>query len=439
MIKPSQTENFFRHQYGKLVATLTKRVGIQFLALIEDSVQTALLKGLEKWSQTPIKKSQISQSALPSNPSAWLYKVATNCLLDELKQNANQQRLLNENLSQLIEDLEVRNSTPSLDGFNDDLLHLLFHACHPEIATDSQLVFALRLICGFNNQEIASRLFISEENAYKRFSRARKKLQQVSPSIKELTSNDIVERIPVVNKVLYLLFTEGYLSLNHNQSIRKELCCEALRLCLLVAEFITKQSTKVTELHLVNHSSQTYALVALMYFHQARLIARQDSSGGLLLLEEQDRSLWNNNDIFNGFKWLEKSSVGNFFSRYHAEAGIAAEHSLAKSYDSTRWQQIAEIYQVLEQQSPSAIHRLNHAVVISEWKGPQAALEFLNLLKPPNWLLSSFMWSAVLADLHRQNGEVELASQYKVQASESAPNEEIAGMLLRRLDISNKH
>ena len=315
---------------------------------------------------------------------------------------------------------------------------MLFRSCHPEVPIESQLVFALKLVCGFSNKEIAFRLFISEENAYKRFSRARKKLEEVNPSTQELSTVEAVDRVLAVNRVLYLLFTEGYLSTCHSQSIRKELCCEALRLCLLVAEFLSKQSGKITDLNLLANTSQTFALVALMYFHLARLTARQNHSGGLLLLQEQDRSLWDKTNIFSGFQWLEKSSIGTHFSRYHAEAGIAAEHCLAKTYAETRWKQIVEIYALLENKSPSAIHRLNHAVAIAEWKGSQAALDFLSEHKPPSWSPSSFMWSAVLADLHKQNGDENVAAQYQKQALDLAPNDQLKEMLLRRLDSSNK-
>lgn len=438
MIEPLETENFFRHQYGKLVAALTKRVGIQFLDRIEDAAQSALLKGLEKWSVERSKTNHEPNSSIPDNPSAWLFKVATNYLLDDLRQKSNRERLLNENSQRFIENLENSNSVPKSGQFNDDLLDLLFKSCHPEVPIESQLVFALKLICGFSNKEIAFRLFISEENAYKRFSRARKKLEEVNPSYHELSIVELVNRLLAVNKVLYLLFTEGYLSTHHNQSIRKELCCEALRLCLLVAEFLSKQSGKVTDLNLLTNTSQTYALIALMYFHLARLTARQNHSGGLLLLQEQDRSLWDKTNIFSGFQWLEKSSIGNNFSRYHAEAGIAAEHCLAKTYAETRWKEIVEIYALLEKKSPSAIHRLNHAVAIAEWKGPMAALDFLSEYKPPNWSQSSFMWSAVLADLHKQNGNEEVADQYQNQALDLAPNDQLREMLLRRLANSNK-
>lgn len=438
MIEPLETENFFRHQYGKLVASLTKRVGIQFLDRIEDAAQSALLKGLEKWSVEHSKTNHEPNSSIPDNPSAWLFKVATNHLLDDLRQKSNRERLLNENSQLLIESLENSSSVPKSGQFNDDLLDLLFKSCHPEVPMESQLVFALKLVCGFSNKEIAYRLFISEENAYKRFSRARNKLEGLSLSDHVFTKKDFFHRVPAVNKILYLLFTEGYLSTTHNQNIRIELCSEALRLSKLVAVFLSKLIDEKSELNSAANTSQTYALVALMYFHLARLSSRKSQSGGLLLLEEQDRSLWNRADIFNGFHWLEKSSIGNKFSRYHAEAGIAAEHCIAASFESTRWQQIAEIYELLELQEPSAIHRLNHAVAIAEWKGPTVALEFLNQHAPPSWLQGSYLWSAVLADLNLRIGNFELAELYREAALGSSPTPDIRTLLERRLTINSK-
>src|SRR5262249_19766597 len=148
--------------------------------------------------------------------------------------------------------------------------------------------------------------------------------------------------------------------------------------------------------HPVGGKPDTFALLALMHFHAARMSARQDGSGGLLLLEEQDRSGWDQEEIQTGLAWLAKSAHGDTFSRYHAEAGIAAEHCLAPSFEETRWDRIVECYALLERLAPSVIHTLS-AVAVAEWRGPTQGLAIVEGLGPPSWLAGSYMWMAVLA------------------------------------------
>jgi predicted RNA polymerase sigma factor len=152
-----------------------------------------------------------------------------------------------------------------------------------------------------------------------------------------------------------------------------------------------------------------------------------------LLLEEQDRSLWDQEAIQIGLRWLGRSAEGDVFSRYHAEAGIAAEHCLAPSFSETRWDRIVECYALLERLAPSALHTLNRAVAVAEWRGPAHGLAVIEGLEPPSWLLGSYLWSAVLADLHRRCGHAELAAQYRDAALRSAPCQAVRTTLERRL------
>jgi RNA polymerase sigma-70 factor (ECF subfamily) len=170
-----------------------------------------------------------------------------------------------------------------------------------------------------------------------------------------------------------------------------------------------------------------------MHLHRARLRGRQDASGGLLLLEEQDRDLWDPEEIQLGLSWLAKSAQGDVFSRYHAEAGIAAEHCLAPSFDETRWDKVVECYALLEGIAPSAIHRLNRAVALAEWKGAAEGLELLEGFEPPTWLAGSYLWAAVLADLHRRCGNADASRRYREVAFELAPTAAVKELLQRRL------
>lgn len=208
-------------------------------------------------------------------------------------------------------------------------------------------------------------------------------------------------------------------------AIRRDLCNEAIRLATILAE------------HPVGEAPETFGLLALMHLSAARMTARQDSFGGLLLLEEQDRGLWDQQAIQVGLEWLAKSSQGDNFSRYHAEAGIAAEHCLAPSFQETRWDRVVECYSLLERIAPSAIHKLNRAVAVAEWQGPAEGLAVLNGFEPPTWLTGSYLWAAVLADLHRRCGNAQTASRYRDIAFKSAPTPAVKELLQRRLQIGS--
>lgn len=390
---------------------LSRRVGVRHIEDVEDAVQSALMTALDAW----------IVAGLPDNPSAWLYRVAHNELIGELRQRTGRHRILEKNAKVDIGNMKNDPEIFLAGEVRDDLLRMLFVCCDEVIPVESQLVFALKTLCGFSIQEIALRLFISEANVYKRLGRARSCLRRLQPQTDELTSAQYSVRLSSVNKVLYLLFTEGYLSSHTEQAIRQELCNEAIRLATLLAE------------HQVGQNPETFALLALMHLHAARITARQDESGGLLLLEEQDRELWDKQEIQVGLEWLAKSAYGDAFSRYHAEAGIAAEHCLAHSFQDTRWDKIVECYSMLERIAPSALHKLNRAVAVAEWKGPAVGLAVLKGFEPPTWLAGSYLWSAVLADLHQRCGNTQTANIYRDVALKSAPSRAVKELLQRRL------
>ena len=307
------------------------------------------------------------------------------------------------------------------DEVRDDLLRMLFVCCDDAIPRESQLVLALKTLCGFSAAEIALRLFTTEANVHKRLGRARARLREAPPDLETPPLGELRSRLPSVHAVLYLLFNEGYLSSHAEQAIRRELCDEAIRLATLLAE------------HPVGAVPETFALLALMHLHAARLAARLDGLGGLLLLEEQDRSLWDRERMRLGAEWLARAASGEAFSRFHAEAGIAAEHCFAPSFRETRWKEIAELYSMLERIAPSPLHTLNRAVAVAEWQGPEAGLALLQGLAPPAWLAGSYLWDAVLSDLYRRVGNLEPARQHRERALGSAPSEAVRELLRRRL------
>jgi RNA polymerase sigma factor (sigma-70 family) len=407
---PALVDHFFRHNYGRLVSMLVRRAGIHHLELVEDAVQEALVAALTNW----------TQQDLPTDPAGWLYTAAWRRTVQHLRLNARRLKILGATAPDLLHEVEDSPDPPLPEEIRDDMLRMLFVCCDDAIPRESQLVLALKVLCGFSTTEIALRLFISEANTHKRLSRARDRLRGAPadlelPDLKKLTS-----RLPAVHAVLYLLFNEGYLSARAEQAIRRELCDEAVRLATLVAE------------HPAGATPESFALLALMHLHSARLESRVNEAGSLLLLEEQDRSCWDSESIFTGLQWLKRSATGEVFSRFHAEAGIAAEHCLAPSYSETRWREIAGLYAMLEQMAPSPLHALNRAVAVAEWQGPAAGLAILGELSPPAWLADSYLWQAVLGDLHQRAGHTDVARLYCERALSAAPTEPMRDALRRR-------
>lgn len=404
MSAPPPDERFFRHAYGRLVATLTSRLGPRHLAAAEDAAQAALLAALETW----------TAGGVPDDPPAWLFRAAMNHALGELRQEARRGRI-----AALGSDL-LAPGPAGEPGSDVDLLAMLVACCDAAIPVESQPVLALRVLCGFDVREIAARLWATEATVYKRLERARARLRAL-PGFPALAAGSLQTRLPAVHATLYLLFTEGHLSLHPEAAIRRELCEEAIRLARILAG------------HPEGATPETHALLALMCLHLARVASRQDAAGGLLLLEEQPRSRWDQALIREGLAWLARSAQGEAFSRYHAEAGVAAEHCLAPSLGETRWERVVACYELLERDGPSPIHTLNRALAVAEWKGPTAGLAVLEGLAPPSWLAGSHLWSAVLADLHRRCGNVDEAARHREAALVAAPTPAVRELLRRRL------
>lgn len=405
-------EHYFRREYGRLVAFLVRRVGLAHLEEVEDAVQGALLAALTAW----------VRDGLPRDPGAWLYRAAHNRLLGALRQERGRQRALAAGVaSGVAEDRDEPGSAALAGDVRDELLRMLFVCCDEAIPRESRLALALKTLCGFGVGEIAARLFTTEANVYKRLARARERLREGAAGAQVPSLDALVARLPGVHEVIYLLFNEGYLSTHAEHAIRAELCDEAIRLGALLAA------------HPAFASPPTFALLALMHLHAARLSARQGADGGLLLLEEQDRSLWDAEHLRQGAVWLERSARGDVFTRYHAEAGIAAEHAFAPSFKETRWGEIADLYAMLERIEPSPLYALNRAVALAEARGPRAGLAALDGMVPPPWLDGHYLWDAVLSDLHRRVGNAAVAEGHRDRALAAAPSPAVRELLRRRL------
>lgn len=403
-------EHFFRYESGRLVAVLSRRFGVHRVELCEDAVQTALLRAVQSW----------SQRGLPTDKSAWLYRVALNEILSALRRDRRTDTS-SDAAEQMVADTSAAEAIYLENEVRDDQLRMLFVCANPAIPHESQIVFALKVLCGFSTQEIALRLFHTEEAVYKRLQRARAALRErvgklESPGIEELAT-----RLPAVLEILYLLFTEAYSSAQPDAVIRRELAEEAIRLARLL------------DAHPIGAVPQTAALLALMYLNAARFDSRVDGAGGLLLLEDQDRSLWDGELIRIGISYLHRSARGETFTRYHAEAAIVAEHCLAPTYAQTRWAEIARLYEMLDGIVPSPINTLNRAIAIAEWQGAESGLALLEGLEPPRWLASYYLWDATLGELYRRCGNLERATVHLTRALAVAPTHAEKALLRRRL------
>src|SRR5262245_19791262 len=347
-------EHFSRHEFGRLVAVLTRSLGVRRLDLAEDVVQAALMQALQTW----------SRRGVPEDAAGWLYRTARNLAIDALRPW--------QSLAQALPRLAgeaARDSSPPEASFADEIgdepLRLLFVCCHEAVPAESRVALALKTLCGFSTAEIARALLTTEANVQKRIERARDRLRELDVEFDTPVAAQLGARLDAVLAVVYLLFSQGCHVTHGDVPIRRDLCDEARRLARMLA---TQSVGDVPAVH---------ALLALMCFHAARFDARVALDGAIVLLEEQDRSTWNWGDVREGMAWLARSAAGDELTRYHVEAGIAWEHCRAPTFADTDWRRIAELYDTLDRIAPSPLHSLNRAVAEAYLHGPQAALDRL--------------------------------------------------------------
>ncbi|HJT33224.1 MAG TPA: sigma-70 family RNA polymerase sigma factor [Pirellulales bacterium] len=374
-------EHFFRHEFGRLVAVLTRSLGVRRLDLAEDVVQAALMRAMQTW----------SRRGVPEDPAGWLYRTARNLAIDALRR----ERTHAQALPRLAEDGE-RDSSPReahfADEIGDEPLRLLFVCCHEAVPAESRVALALRTLCGFSTAEIARALLTTEVNVQKRITRARGRLRELDVDFDTPAAAQLGARLDAVLAVIYLLFSQGCHATHADVPIRRDLCDEARRLARMLA---THPAGDVPAVH---------ALLALMCFHAARFDARVAPGGAIVLLEEQDRSAWNWSDVQEGMAWLARSATGDELTRYHLEAGIAWEHCRAETFADTDWRRIAELYDTLDGIAPSPLHALNRAVAEAYLHGPQAGLDRLAAVATENVPARYPAWHAVIGELHFRLG-----------------------------------
>jgi len=389
-------DHLFRHEAGKMIAVLTRLFGMHNLSMAEDVVQDAFLKATQTW----------KFKTVPDNPSAWLMQVAKNKALDILRRKNVADHYSAELSTQLQEATDNYVDQVFLDTeIEDSQLQLIFACCHPSLKEEDKVALTLKTVSGFGVKEIAKALLTQEETIQKRVYRAKQFIQQNNIVLEIPAGKALQQRLDTVHTVLYLIFNEGYNASKSDELIRKDICAEAMRLCLLLCEHKT-----------VTHPA-SFALLALMCFQASRFESRLDKNNTIILLQQQDRSLWNHELIDRGYYYLNKSSSGENITVYHIESAIAAEHCLAKNFASTNFQRLLHLYDMLWQMKPTPVVQMNKAIVLSYSGKPKEAIELMNSIKGIELLLKTqYMFNAVLGELYIKNNQPQQATDYLEKA-----------------------
>ena len=355
--------HLFRMEYRKIVAVLSKRFGFEQVEIAEDITSDTFLTATQTW----------GVNGLPENPVAWLYNVAKNKAKNHLQRNAIFENKIVPGLkywafTSLDPDIDL-----SPENINDSQLQMIFAICHPSISPEAQIGLSLRILCGFGIEEIADAFLTNKEAINKRLFRAKERLRQEKIDIELPPTTQMDARLEAVLATIYLLFNEGYYSFSQNETIRKELCLEAMRLCKMLVE---NENT---------NKPSANALLSLMCFHASRFEARFNKNGETVLYDEQDISLWNPELISQGGYYLNRSANGDSISKYHLEAGIAY-WSTQKPDTKEKWENVLQLYNRLLQIQYSPIAALNRTYALSKARSREEAIleaEKLDLIENP--------------------------------------------------------
>ena len=414
---PHVVEHLFRHESGKMVATLTRSFGLEHLALAEDVVQEALARALQTW---PFY-------GVPKNPAAWIMRASRNLALDVVRR----EKVFRDKEAEIVHLIEHETPAPDVPIFPeqeiaDDGLRMMFVCCHPIIPPEAQVALALKTLCGFGVAEIAHAFLTTEAAVAKRLTRAKQKIREERIAFEIPAGEELARRLDGVLHSLYLMFNEGYKASSGEKLIREEICHEAIRLASLLAE------------HAAGNQPRTHALAALMLLNAARIPARLDGEGNLLRLEEQDRTRWDRAMIARGMFHLAQSAAGEEITEYHLEAGIAACHCAAGEYGSTDWRQILELYDRLIEFDDSPVVALNRSVALAEVSGPQAGIDAVSAILNLQSLESYYLLYAVLGDFElRLNHPRVAATHYRksLQLAEIKSEQEFLSKRLEACEI----
>src|SRR6476469_224834 len=372
----------YREQSRQVFATLVRLLGGFDLA--EEALHDAFASAVEQW----------PREGVPANPRAWLVSAGRFKAIDALRRRAR----FDAALTQLAERLDADTRTaagPDDEGVEDDRLRLIFTCCHPALPPEARLALTLREVCGLTTEEIAKAFLITPRTLAQRIVRAKTKIRETPIPYEVPTPQELPERLGAVRQVIYLVFNEGYSAAAGAEVTRAELTGEAIRLGRLLAE---RQP-----------EPEVMGLLSLMLLQESRRAARTSPTGELILLENQDRSLWNREQIAEGVALLEKALKSRRFGSYTLQAAIAAVHADAESVAVTDWRQIVALYNRLIRIQPSPVVQLNRAVAIAMCDGPEVGLAHIDAVLEHGELANYYLAHSARADMYRRLGRTDEA------------------------------
>lgn len=374
-------ESVFRQESGRIIAGLIRLSGSFDLA--EEAMQDAFASALVHW----------PEKGLPDNPGAWITAAAHRKLIDYARRERTR-RGKEDALAYETETTTVPQESASdedRENFPDDRLRLIFTCCHPAINVEAQVALTLRTLGGLTTLEIARAFLLPEPTLAQRLVRAKRKIQEAHIPYEVPAQKKLPERLASVQAVIYLIFNEGYSASAGDSLIRRDLASEAIRLACVLCQLMPGEA-------------ESLGLLALMLLHDSRREARMTAEGDLVLLEEQDRSLWNHAQIEEGLRLVEQALRLHRIGPYQLQAAIAALHAQAARPEDTDWKQIAALYRELSILQPSAVVALNHAVAVALSDGLEKGLELINAIDASGELDSYHLCHAARADLLRRLG-----------------------------------